>query len=69
MPSCAATETVMIIHPLFRKALPMKASLDSLNIHLARVSTKHLRLVMLIVTLSLFVLGAGAPEEGSGFGG
>jgi hypothetical protein len=36
---------------------------------LGQLDQRHVRLVLLIVTLILFVLGAGAPEGDCGAGG
>jgi hypothetical protein len=36
---------------------------------LPQLDRRHLQLIILVITLSLFVLGAGAPGVGSGPGG
>jgi hypothetical protein len=47
----------------------MKRYIRDLGLMLARLDRRHVRLGMAVLTLVLFVLGAGAPEDGSAGGG
>jgi len=44
----------------------MKYSLYNLGLMLERLNQHHIRLVLVVLSLALFVLGAGAPAD---FGG
>ncbi len=44
-------------------------TLHNLNLHLARLDGRYVKLLLLAISLALFVLGAGAPETGGGSGG
>jgi hypothetical protein len=35
---------------------------------MGKIQPHHLRLVWLLISLALFVIGAGAPESGGGLG-
>jgi hypothetical protein len=41
---------------------------DDFTLFLSRINPKHIRLILAILTLILFVLGAGAPGTGGGIG-
>ncbi|MEJ2556293.1 MAG: hypothetical protein P8186_08700 [Anaerolineae bacterium] len=45
----------------------MKRNIRSLNLILGQVERRHMRLGLLVLTLVLFVLGAGAPAAGGGY--
>ncbi len=47
----------------------MKATLRDLTLALGRLDWRHVRLVLAVLALVLFVLGAGAPDGGGGSGG
>ena len=47
----------------------MKRIIRDLNLTLAHVDQRHIRLGLAILGLVLFVLGAGAPDDGGGGGG
>ena len=47
----------------------MKRHTRDLGLMLARLDQRHIRLGLAVLTLVLFVLGAGAPETGSSGGG
>jgi hypothetical protein len=47
----------------------MKRYIRDLGLSLARLDQRHVRLGIVVLTLVLFVLGAGAPEDGSVGGG
>jgi len=47
----------------------MKRSIRNLSLAVGQLDRRQVQLVMAIVTLALFVLGAGAPEAGGGSGG
>mgnify|MGYP006285565273 CR=1 FL=1 len=47
----------------------MKRVLHQMKTFLPRLDRRHVQLIILLLTLSLFVLGAGAPGVGSGPGG
>jgi hypothetical protein len=46
----------------------MKHRLDNFTLFVGRMSQKHIRLLLAILTLILFILGAGAPGTGGGIG-
>jgi hypothetical protein len=46
----------------------MNYKLNQLKLNLARVDSRHVRLALIILSLALFVLGAGAPDTGGGLG-
>jgi hypothetical protein len=46
----------------------MKNRLDDFILFVGRMNPKHIRLLLAILTLILFVLGAGAPGTGGGIG-
>ncbi|MCZ7569392.1 MAG: hypothetical protein M5U01_12545 [Ardenticatenaceae bacterium] len=47
----------------------MKRNLRDLGLVVGQLDPRYVRLILAVVTLSLFVLGAGAPEAGGGPGG
>jgi hypothetical protein len=47
----------------------MKHYVRNLTLVLGRLDQHHVRLGLLVLTLVLLVLGAGAPEDCSGHGG
>ena len=47
----------------------MKRQVRNLTLMMGRLDQRHVRLGLVVLTLILFVLGAGAPEAGSGHGG
>jgi len=47
----------------------MKHIAAQFKVALSQINRRHVQLILLIITLSLFVLGAGAPGVGSGPGG
>jgi hypothetical protein len=47
----------------------MKRIFQNTQLFISRMDRRHLQLLMLLLTLSLFVLGAGAPTASSGPGG
>lgn len=44
----------------------MKRVTRDLNLTLGRLDQRHVRLGLMVLALVLFILGAGAPEAGSG---
>jgi hypothetical protein len=46
----------------------MKLSINSLALSLSKINKTHLQFALMIVTLVMLVLGAGAPEEVGGVG-
>ncbi len=46
----------------------MNNKLNQLKLNLARIDSRHVRLALVILSLALFVLGAGAPDTGGGLG-
>jgi len=40
-----------------------------LSLNATKMDSRYLRLVLVVLTLILFVIGAGAPQAGGGFGG
>jgi hypothetical protein len=47
----------------------MKTLFTQFAVQTTRLDTRYLRLILVLVSLALFVLGAGAPEMGGGHGG
>ncbi len=47
----------------------MKRIIRDLNLTLASIDQRRIRLGLVIFSLILFVLGAGAPDDGGGGGG
>ena len=47
----------------------MKKLMRDLTLSAGKMSPRQIRLVLLLVTLILFVIGAGAPEGEGGWGG
>ncbi len=47
----------------------MKHIIHNLTISASKLDRRHLQLLLLVLTLSLFVLGAGAPGAGGSPGG
>jgi hypothetical protein len=46
----------------------MKLSFNSLVLSLTKINKTHLQFALMIVTLVMLVIGAGAPEEVGGVG-
>jgi hypothetical protein len=47
----------------------MKNKVQNLKLFAGKFNSKHVRLMWFLLTLSLLVIGAGAPEGPSGWGG
>ena len=47
----------------------MYHNMNQLKLGIARLDSRHVRLVLVILSLVLFVLGAGAPEMGGDLNG
>ncbi len=47
----------------------MKRTFRDLSLMLGRLDQRHIRLGLAVLSLVLFVLGAGAPDAGSAGGG
>jgi hypothetical protein len=47
----------------------MNNKFNQLKLGIARLDSRHVRLALVILSLTLFVLGAGAPEAGGAWGG
>ncbi len=46
----------------------MSRKLQLANLYLSRIDSRHVRLALVILSLILFVLGAGAPDGGGDLG-
>ncbi len=46
----------------------MKLSINNLVLSLSKINKTHLQFALMVVTLVMLVLGAGAPEEVGGIG-
>jgi len=46
----------------------MKNIVRDINVQISRIDRRHIQLAVLILSLSLFVLGAGAPDADGGVG-
>ena len=44
----------------------MKRTIRNLSLTLGQLDNRHVRLGLVVLSLSLFVLGAGAPTDGGG---
>jgi len=42
---------------------------NQIKLGITRLDSRHVRLALVILSLTLFVLGAGAPEAGDTWGG
>jgi hypothetical protein len=47
----------------------MKSYIREISLNLGKIDTRYIRLILALVTLILFVLGAGAPSATGGFSG
>jgi len=47
----------------------MKRSIQNLTLTLGQLDSRHVRLGLVVLSLVLFVLGAGAPAASGGHGG
>lgn len=47
----------------------MSQKIQSLKTIVGRANANHLRVALVILSLAMFVIGAGAPADGSGWGG
>jgi hypothetical protein len=47
----------------------MENLVRNLSLNAAKMDSRYLRLILVVLTLILFVIGAGAPLSGGGFGG
>ena len=47
----------------------MKNSIQKISLSLGKIDARHIRLILALVTLILFILGAGAPSAPGGFSG
>ncbi|HLF90505.1 MAG TPA: hypothetical protein VI451_16270, partial [Anaerolineales bacterium] len=48
-------------------AFTMKSTIQNTKLFAGKMNSQQVRLIWALVTLLLFVLGAGAPEGGSGW--
>jgi len=46
----------------------MNYRLSQLKLGIAHIDSRHVRIALVILSLTLFVLGAGAPESGGDWG-
>jgi len=44
----------------------MKSKFNSVLVSLPKINRQHIQLFFILLTLSLLVLGAGAPDSGNG---
>jgi hypothetical protein len=49
--------------------IEMEDTLRKLGLNLAKLDSNQIRLIIVLLSLILFVLGAGAPDTPGGFGG
>jgi len=47
----------------------MKNTIQNLKLHTGKLNAAQIRLLWFLLTLMLLVIGAGAPEGASGWGG
>ncbi len=47
----------------------MQNSIRAITMTIGRLNVRHLRLLMIILSLVMFVIGAGAPGDHGGWGG
>jgi hypothetical protein len=46
----------------------MKLSLNNLVVSLTKINKTHMQFALMLLTLAMLVIGAGAPEEVGGIG-
>jgi len=49
-----------------KKESQMKSKFNSVLVSLPKINRQHIQLFFILLTLSLLVLGAGAPDSGNG---
>ncbi|MBN2386422.1 MAG: hypothetical protein JXB85_05340 [Anaerolineales bacterium] len=42
----------------------MKGKLSQINLFVSKINRQHVQIILVLLTLALFVLGAGAPDDG-----
>ncbi len=47
----------------------MENAIRTIQLTASKIDRRHIQLILALVALALFVLGAGAPGTGSGIGG
>ncbi len=47
----------------------MENFVRNISLNAAKMDSRYLRLILVVLTLIMFVIGAGAPMSGGGFGG
>ncbi len=47
----------------------MENLVRNFSLNAAKMDSRYLRLILVVLTLIMFVIGAGAPLAGGGFGG
>jgi hypothetical protein len=52
-----------------KEIITMKNSIQKISLSLGKIDARHIRLILALVTLILFILGAGAPSAPGGFSG
>jgi hypothetical protein len=55
--------------PTYQKAEKMKNIIQKLSLSAIKIDRRHVQIFLVLVTLSLLVLGAGAPAMTGGSGG
>jgi|GEM_PF-347557 hypothetical protein len=51
---------------MFKKGVPMNNRFNLVVMSLSRVNRQHIQLFFVLLTLTMLVLGAGAPDDGGG---
>jgi hypothetical protein len=69
LPPCRICKTKGNSLAYARKESGMDHLIRKYSLNLGQLDNRHVRLILVILSLILFILGAGAPGTGSGVGG
>lgn len=51
---------------MFKQEFPMKNKFNLAIVSLSKINRQHIQLFFVLLTLTMLVLGAGAPDDGGG---
>ena len=57
---------IVLTSKVFKKELPMKNKLNLVVVSLSKINRQHIQLFFVLLSLTMLVVGAGAPEDGGG---
>jgi hypothetical protein len=58
----------ILSNPQFKRKQVMKNTINSLVLSFSKVNRQHVQLLFVILSLTMLVLGVGAPEDGGNIG-